>query len=104
MKTFAVLLLAVAAASAEIDWANVKPVMMMDGFWDGRDSKIAASADRNGRIVNGEIAAPHQFPYQVSWLESEDFDYVIHVWRALGCSFDHHGNSWIWTLWWLSHQ
>jgi hypothetical protein len=69
MKVFAVLFLA-AAVSAEIDWANVKPVTMMDGFWDGRDpfyvSNFKASeAQRNGRIVNGEIAAPHQFPYQV---------------------------------------
>jgi hypothetical protein len=69
MKVFAVLLLA-AAASAEIDWANVKPVTMMDGFWDGRDPFYvstfkAVEGQRNGRIVNGEIAAPHQFPYQV---------------------------------------
>lgn len=69
MKAFAILLF-VAAASAEIDWANVKPVTMMDGFWDGKDpslmkSFIPVKAQRNGRIVNGEIAAPHQFPYQV---------------------------------------
>jgi hypothetical protein len=69
MKFFAVLLLAV-AASAEIDWDNVKPVMMMDGFWDGRDPFFVKTykpveAQRNGRIVNGDIAAPHQFPYQV---------------------------------------
>lgn len=66
MKVFAILLLA-AAASAEIDWANVKPVTMMDGFWEGRDSSLMKGfgAQRNGRIVNGEIAAPHQFPYQV---------------------------------------
>lgn len=69
MKVFAVLLLAV-AASAEIDWANVKPVTMVDGFWDNRDPFFVANykpveGQRNGRIVNGEIAAPHQFPYQV---------------------------------------
>lgn len=68
MKTFAILILA-AAASAEIDWANVKPVTMMDGFWEGRNPVITVTSDRNGRIVNGEIAAPHQFPYQVSWLK-----------------------------------
>jgi hypothetical protein len=69
MKTFVILLLAAVAASAEINWDNVRPVMMMDGFWEGRSQKIAKTSDRNGRIVNGEIAAPHQFPYQVSRLK-----------------------------------
>jgi hypothetical protein len=73
MKVFAILLLAV-AVSAEIDWANVKPVTMMDGFWDGHDPSLMerlspVGAQRNGRIVNGEIAAPHQFPYQVRRLK-----------------------------------
>lgn len=71
MKVLAVLFLA-ALASAEIDWANVKPVMDIDGFWDGRDPNLArayqaAKAKRalSGRIVNGNEATPHQFPYQV---------------------------------------
>lgn len=60
-----------AFVAADIDWANVKPVMDMEGFWEGRDPALvrryqAAQSDRNGRIVNGEIAAPHQFPYQVA--------------------------------------
>jgi hypothetical protein len=79
MKVFVILLLAV-AASAEIDWANVKPVMEMDGFWDNRDpslqkSFVPAKAQRNGRIVNGDIAAPHQFPYQVSAKMKISYDF-----------------------------
>lgn len=70
MKAFAVLFLA-ALASAEINWKNVKPVMDVDGFWQGRDPDLARAyqaekLDRGGRIVNGEVATPHQFPHQVS--------------------------------------
>lgn len=70
MKVLAVLFL-VACASA--DWDNVKPVTQMEGFWDGRDPSLFAgfkttAFGRNSRIVNGEIAAPHQFPYQVALL------------------------------------
>lgn len=72
MKLLAVLVAAFAVASADslVDWSNVKPVTQIEGFWDvhkqaffSSPAKIARS--RNGRIVNGEIAAPHQFPYQV---------------------------------------
>lgn len=67
MKVFAVLFLA-AVASAEIDWSKVKNVEDMDWFWVGRDPQLYrsyASNPRPGRIVNGEIAQDHQFPYQV---------------------------------------
>lgn len=67
MKVFAVLFLA-ALASAEIDWSKVKNVEDMEWFWVGRDPSLYrsyASNPRQGRIVNGEIASPHQFPYQV---------------------------------------
>lgn len=67
MKVFSILLLA-AFASADIDWENVRPVMEMNGFWEGRDLqlfKAPAGVVRDKRIVNGDIAEPHQFPYQV---------------------------------------
>lgn len=78
MKTLAVLLLAVAAAatySVKIDWAQVKPVTLMDACWDGSDSKMNSSADlySNSRIFNRETSGSNQFPYQVSWLKSEIF-------------------------------
>lgn len=70
MKVFAILFLA-ALASAELDWSDVRSVTDMEGFWAGRDPELvrmylASKVRRNGRIVNGDIAAPHQFPYQVS--------------------------------------
>lgn len=67
MKIFAFVLFA-ACVAAEIDWDNVKPATEMEGFWEGRSPllyKAYMSKKSNGRIVNGEIAAPHQFPYQV---------------------------------------
>lgn len=68
MKVLSVLLF-VALAAAEIDWDNVKPVTEMAGFWDGRSPELRRSylsmKSKSGRIVNGDIAAPHQFPYQV---------------------------------------
>lgn len=74
MKLLAILLFVVAvSADASVDWDNVKPVVEMEGFWDNRDPKLFQSpiktTKRGGRIVNGDIAAPHQFPYQVSdWI------------------------------------
>lgn len=49
----------------------------------------ANPTDRNGRIVNGEVAAPHQFPYQVRsfelWFISEfwtlNFQLRSHSWQ-----------------------
>lgn len=67
MKAFAILFFAV-VVSAEIDWSNVKPITEIEGFWDGRDPELVKAFSLtkfNRRIVNGEIAAPHQFPYQV---------------------------------------
>lgn len=72
MKFLAVLFAAIAVASADssVDWSIVKPVTEIDGFWDIHDRAFFSSPariarSRNGRIVNGEIAGPHQFPYQV---------------------------------------
>ena len=78
MKLFFALLAIVAAVSAtEIDWSKVKPVEEFPGFWKGRETlqklfefqKSRTQASRNsGRIVGGDIATPHQFPYQVAIL------------------------------------
>ena len=68
MKVLAILFLA-ACATAEIDWSQVKNVEDMDGFWEGRDPALFrayGTSPRQGRIVNGDIAADHQFPYQVN--------------------------------------
>lgn len=79
MKVLVILFLA-ALVSAEIDWANVKPVMDLDGFWDGRDPDLArayhaakAKRARSGRIVNGNEAERNQFPYQVRGLKRWNF-------------------------------
>lgn len=75
MKLLAILSVAFAVASADssVDWSTVKPVTEIEGFWDIHDRTLFNSPNTfatikrngNGRIVNGEIAAPHQFPYQV---------------------------------------
>jgi len=69
MKVLVILCFA-ALAAAEIDWSKVQDVEDMPGFWDGRDPQLyerymtAKRQNRGGRIVNGEIARDHQFPYQ----------------------------------------
>lgn len=78
MKLFASVLFAVLAVSANadmwdnIDWDKVVPVQDLPGFWDGRDiqQKTVKSIQRSPRIVGGEIANPHQFPYQIALLTS----------------------------------
>jgi hypothetical protein len=57
-------ILAFASANAEVDWSNVSPVyqLLMQHLHQGRATRAASS----GRIVNGETAAAHQFPYMVS--------------------------------------
>ena len=77
MKFFLAVLIAVCglAAASEfpeydnIDWDKVVPVQDMPGFWDDKDPMLIPDKSlRNGRIVGGEIAAPHQFPFQVALL------------------------------------
>lgn len=74
---FAVLATSVYAKSVEnvdIDWSTVKPIEMYPKFWDNKPAELRPSASffeqkyRVGRIVNGYIATPHQFPYQVALL------------------------------------
>ena len=78
MKVTVAILFTVLAVSANadmwdnIDWDKVVPVQDMPGFWDGRDIKPMniALRGRTSRIVGGEIATPHQFPYQIALLTS----------------------------------
>lgn len=77
MKLFVTVLFAFMATAAfaddtTIDWSQVKPVTQLPGFWAGRDIHFQPipqkTIERNGRIVNGQIATQHQFPYQVAVL------------------------------------
>ena len=80
MKVFLALLAVVAAVSAsEIDWSKVKPIEEFPGFWKGRESlqklyEFQKSRTQNSRqtpdsrVTGGQIATPHQFPYQVAIL------------------------------------
>jgi len=84
MKLF-VLTLAVLATSSfaeafnnsHIDWSTVRPIVYYPKFWDNKPAELRPPPSffksyerraRNieGRIVGGQIAQPHQFPYQVA--------------------------------------
>ncbi|CRK90294.1 CLUMA_CG003990, isoform A [Clunio marinus] len=67
----------VSADTFDIDWSNVKPITQFPEFWDNKPAELRPSASyfekfendrRSGRIVGGQIAEPHQFPYQVALL------------------------------------
>lgn len=66
-------------ANVDVDWSTVKPIVYYPNFWDNKspDLRPPASFFKNydrqarlptGRIVGGQIAQPHQFPYQVALL------------------------------------
>jgi chymotrypsin len=74
MKLFVVLFALIAAVVAddfiEIDWSRVRPAREMATFWKNRPAVLSVNGksfvrDRK-RIVNGQIATPHQFPYQAA--------------------------------------
>lgn len=75
---FLVFLLAVLTTSAvadfiEIDWSNVKPIKEYERFWTNKPLSLRPPANyftrsRDRRIVNGNEATPHQFPYQAALL------------------------------------
>lgn len=72
MKFVVVLVLAISAVSArpadsEIDWANVVPVSNLLQSAAFKPIYQESSVQRDRRIVNGQTAGPHQFPYQVSY-------------------------------------
>ncbi|KAJ6648967.1 Chymotrypsin BI [Pseudolycoriella hygida] len=62
-----------------IDWSTVKPIVFFRKFWDDKAPELRPqesffenyerrAKQPNGRIVGGQIAQPHQFPYQVALL------------------------------------
>jgi len=84
---FLVLALAVLASSSfadefqnvDVDWSTVRPIAYYPKFWDNKPATMRPSArffedyerqfnQTEGRIVGGQIAQPHQFPYQVAIL------------------------------------
>lgn len=78
MKTFILFALAVAAVSARsadpINWDNVRPIEHYPKFWDDKPAELRPpqsffdQVEREGRIVGGQIAEQHQFPYQAGIL------------------------------------
>ncbi|KAL7020722.1 hypothetical protein ACKWTF_011623 [Chironomus riparius] len=66
MKLFILaVLVALASANDEVDWSQVRP---MHQLLNDYVSENKAPVPRDRRIVNGQPAAPHQFPYQVALL------------------------------------
>ncbi|XP_049544354.1 brachyurin-like [Anopheles darlingi] len=77
-------LLAVACAvmaTDDIDWSKVRPVSRMPQYWRRLPKELLkqyltevrnmpSSARGNSRIVNGYIAQPGQFPYQIALLSN----------------------------------
>jgi hypothetical protein len=74
MKFVVLLALAFVAVSArpadqEVDWSSVFPLrdlLRVDAAHVGPTFE-EPTVQRDRRIVNGEKAEPHQFPYQVCW-------------------------------------
>ncbi|XP_058457217.1 brachyurin-like [Malaya genurostris] len=68
MKTIALLIGALALASASVDLSKVKRIEELDEFWAQLDPHLqmhrGTKAVPDSRIVNGEEAQPGQFPYQ----------------------------------------
>ncbi|KFB40351.1 AGAP007252-PA-like protein [Anopheles sinensis] len=85
MKFSVLALLALACAvlaTDEIDWSKVRPMSRMPQYWRRLPKDILkqylsevrslpASVRGNSRIVNGYIAAPGQFPYQIALLSNQ---------------------------------
>jgi secreted trypsin-like serine protease len=75
MKLFVLLLVCATSAFAEnseIDWSGVRPIEEYSWFWENKPASIRPTEEllnrRRARIVNGDIATPHQFPYQAGLL------------------------------------
>lgn len=79
MKTFLIFTLAVVAASAnaDVDWSNARPIEHYPKFWADKPASLHPpqsffdQVDRErieSRIVGGNIAEAHQFPYQAGLL------------------------------------
>ncbi|XP_070503354.1 transmembrane protease serine 9-like [Chironomus tepperi] len=66
MKLFILaVLVALASANDFVDWSHVRPMEQLLNEYVKENA-----APRERRIVNGQPAAPHQFPYQVALLMS----------------------------------
>ena len=64
MKLFILaVLVALASANDQVDWSQVRPIHQLLNDYVNENKEAPAPRDR--RIVNGQPAAPHQFPYQV---------------------------------------
>uniref|UniRef100_A0A182IR01 Uncharacterized protein n=1 Tax=Anopheles atroparvus TaxID=41427 RepID=A0A182IR01_ANOAO len=73
MKSFALLVVLLAVASAEwidIDWSQVRPIEEFDHYWARlpAELQIYRNVRPSGRITNGQVATPGQFPYQIALL------------------------------------
>lgn len=54
-------LVALVAANDQVDWSQVRPIeQLLNDFVEENNAP-----PRERRIVNGDKAEPHQFPYQV---------------------------------------
>jgi secreted trypsin-like serine protease len=71
--------LAASSVAADIDWSTVKPIVYYPKFWDNKPAELRPDAsffenyerqarNPNARVVGGQIAQPHQFPYQCALL------------------------------------
>jgi secreted trypsin-like serine protease len=66
MKLFILaVLVALASANDQVDWSQVRPINELLNDYVNENK---APAPRDRRIVNGQPAEPHQFPYQVALL------------------------------------
>uniref|UniRef100_A0A182JG28 Peptidase S1 domain-containing protein n=1 Tax=Anopheles atroparvus TaxID=41427 RepID=A0A182JG28_ANOAO len=75
MKSFALLVVLLAVASAksiDIDWSQVRPIEEFDHYWARlpAEMQIYRSQRPSGRITNGQVATPGQFPYQIALLSN----------------------------------
>ncbi|XP_058457220.1 brachyurin-like [Malaya genurostris] len=67
MKTIVLLVSFVALAVASLDLSKFKKIEELDEFWAQLDPRLQQLREKsipNHRIINGEEAAPGQFPYQ----------------------------------------
>uniref|UniRef100_A0A182J325 Uncharacterized protein n=1 Tax=Anopheles atroparvus TaxID=41427 RepID=A0A182J325_ANOAO len=71
MKSFALLVVLLAVASAEwidIDWSKVRPIEEFDHYWARlpAELQIYRNVRPSARVTNGQPATPGQFPYQIA--------------------------------------
>jgi hypothetical protein len=64
---FALIFSVVHAEYEKVDWPRVRPMHEFPEYWiiQGLAPRIQPRSDVSSRIVGGEDARPHQFPYTV---------------------------------------